>query len=984
MRLYKRFLCLALSMTMLLGAMTVHAHEAGTSDGAQNSNGNYQGMPAGVPPENVITRYGVGYRFYICPDLSKICVDGHLIAADAAAGVLDELAANSKVMWGNIPATSVNMWNYATGSATTISNDPSGVRGIPGLSGFNIVGTDFLGATYSSVLDAAFQGAGDEATFRQICSYFGVSLDDVSHAAIVCEPFYVCASQGDSILFAVTYQQARSGAAAGRGGAGAFHWMRQPGTSLNSLTDWSGDGSNGFTCKIHKLGDIWQTIAPGGAVADSTRRSANSGYHFYGPGVGNPPPETPSPPVLETEEADLVLDDYELNHMYESVFEQKRNIGNRDWLKIRGDMWSCDPNSYTVVSDECTSRNSYDTTKHYDVVVSESTASGPIVSKDNGLGTDKVILKRVTNKRSEWKAGVTYNTEGMSPQVIDYSINLTRDLFADARVYSNFSPQTCSTDWLQTILGLTADDKVVTKAIVLNKRNSKQLLDRRLDDSFTWRGVYKITGGTTQWDTEDAHANDCGGHGGDEDGHGKWYHSGVDYKAKKNNGVPGILIPGDGETRPAFKLDVHSIAYKYQTEPMPPGVSNKTKERLTMVTTSKGNGADKVPTPYKYSLVRPTGVTIKYFPEVPMLTGVTPGPTWTPPEFKTVKTIGEEQRSSLSSMLCIYRIISDSSYDVKGTCYSDTSVGGSAGLGSQSAGRVALTAGGDFTVKSDTRLTLNLYGYAIDVVDKTDSEWASRFNSVDVKGDWGNGNTKNELLGSYMDWVTEMLRPKNYQADFTMKLGGKVYNTFSATVGGFTSTPSQSREDGVYYLSFKHGALEHDDQYTSLVNKIKDDYGDADDLWAMSTIETAVTNAIEHDKSAANKSQAQVYGAGVAQLGDSTHWYDEEVRTIVVRRFYTPPAAFKDIIAHDKMDLGTASANFDDFNGSFDLTLYFSNSNITCLEDIELYGDANSVGDTLENSLNRSLASGGVVIQGVHVKGADFRVTQSTTATGNH
>ena len=72
-------------------------------------------------------------------------------------------------------------------------------------------------------------------------------------------------------------------------------------------------------------------------------------------------------------------------------------------------------------------------------------------------------------------------------------------------------------------------------------------------------------------------------------------------------------------------------------------------------------------------------------------------------------------------MLLLYRLESADS-DARGTVYTDTAVGGAASLGTN---KVALTAGGDFTVKADTKMTINLYGYALDIIEPSDVPLAS-------------------------------------------------------------------------------------------------------------------------------------------------------------------------------------------------------------------------------------------------------------------
>ena len=140
----------------------------------------------------------------------------------------------------------------------------------------------------------------------------------------------------------------------------------------------------------------------------------------------------------------------------------------------------------------------------------------------------------------------------------------------------------------------------------------------------------------------------------------------------------------------------------------------------------------------------------------------------------------------------------------------------------------------------------------------------------------------------------------------------------------------------------------------------------------------AVIKSIEHDNSSENKSQAQTIGRDQVQLGSSSHWYDEEVRTIVMRRFMTPQGTFKDIIAQDKMDIGNAMEGNAIQNGQFRLTLWFDAGVYT-----KSGGGVYIPGPGSDNKSD-ALTSGNIILSGVHITQADFQLTNSTTATGRH
>ena len=92
----------------------------------------------------------------------------------------------------------------------------------------------------------------------------------------------------------------------------------------------------------------------------------------------------------------------------------------------------------------------------------------------------------------------------------------------------------------------------------------------------------------------------------------------------------------------------------------------------------------------------------------------------------------------------------------------------------------------------------------------------------------------------------------------------------------------------------------------------------------------AVLNAIESDRAEINQSQS-----GTKNLGNDLSWYDEEVKTIVIRRYSTTPVTIRGIVAQDKLDFAIC-----------------------------------------RNALN----SGDIIINKAYISGADFVVPNSTTS----
>lgn len=336
--------------------------------------------------------------------------------------------------------------------------------------------------------------------------------------------------------------------------------------------------------------------------------------------------------------------------------------------------------------------------------------------------------------------------------------------------------------------------------------------------------------------------------------------------------------------------------------------------------------------------------------------------------------------------MTLYRM-TGASDAVKGVVYSDTAVGGDAGRQSQSGNKIALTAGGDFTVKADTNMKINLYGYALDLIEPGDTGYDTVTLNNDVKAGWGNSGSRAKLMEAYQTWAAAMLNPRNYQADFEMTIGNKSYNSFSATVGSFGAKASQSTETGQYNLHVKHGDIVHNDGYNAFISQLASDYGcdtaKAEEIFEASEMKQAIIKAIEHDNSSLNQSEpvGSTESALVSQiggLGNENHWYDEEVRVFVIRRFMTPAATINNVIAQDKMDIGTAMESLtSDQLGQFNLNVWFHGNCYT--REVEEYRPS-----TGSDNKASAIAAGDLIVAGVRVSGADFNITSSTTATGRH
>lgn len=340
--------------------------------------------------------------------------------------------------------------------------------------------------------------------------------------------------------------------------------------------------------------------------------------------------------------------------------------------------------------------------------------------------------------------------------------------------------------------------------------------------------------------------------------------------------------------------------------------SNGMTENLTI-------GSEK--TGYATAYVKNSETVLSFYPEVPMQAMEYSGDTITSSDsvaIKRVLTIGEEKRNAYSSSLYLFTIKRDKTTssdddDLSGTTYSDTAVGGS--KASKISDMVTLTAGGDFGVAvKETGFSLNLYGYSMDVInsDEDDSmlvaqsgvkDMASGLeNTQDVSinytdivkdgsnvyADWGNSTDADSMKDEFKNWVTAMLKPENFKADMEMQLykGGTEDRLRGSSVTNFNTTLGKlsDGEDGenmTFPLTVRHGEVVKytidangnqtttlDSNYEKFISQLADDYGlgdedrttrfeKAENLFKASGLYTSIIDAIESDKSTANKSLSQ-------------------------------------------------------------------------------------------------------------------------------
>ena len=724
---------------------------------------------------------------------------------------------------------------------------------------------------------------------------------------------------------------------------------------------------------------------------DGTVTTVNVGYTIYVLVLNN----------MSKIDGDLTLQDYELNYVYPDAVS--KSTGINQYCKLGKNLWTIDKDIFTEVTCSLCENivGKLYNTKNYEVTVYDK-SEGTTVEKDNSLDGTKLLLYNKSNgefaTRNTVKNGFTVDTSNGTDYTVTYGFNLVRSLFGDVRTVSTISTQNISEDYAKKVLGLDYGNKPQSPVKQANAFRHSFADVGTIGDKLRFTAVYKKTGSMTKYTTSNATHTctkpaeyDSEGNKTKDEQHGSAdYHNLVTV----DNALKAFKIGGG--LSPKFELDITSLAYKYSTESIEAG-ENSTKG--VVATRPATDGTSKG---YAFSVVRESSKRLGYYGEVPMRAYEYSGDTINNVSNvteRTVKTMSEEKRVSKSSSLYIYRVKEVSNNKpMSGTTISDTMMA-SSWRGSSSNNKVTVPAGSDLTVKSDSNYTINLYGYSLDLINKSkdgdglklNEDTVIPYNAIiadgsDVYSDWGNMSS-DKLFEEYKAWTAEMLNVHNYQVDLNLTIkksdssSTKEYNNFTAAIGRFSS--HSDSEGYVYPLVIRHGEVDRTEQgYKALIAQIASDYdtteAEAENIFITSGLYTAVLKAIESDSAEINKSQS-----GPANLGNSSRWYDEEVKTMVIRRYSTTPVTIKDIIAQDKLDFGTAQ-DADAFNGrgyglntkagsaTWTATIFFGKE-AGGLEDLVIY-------DPVKKNESNALNSGDIIINKAYISGADFVVPNSTTS----
>lgn len=726
-----------------------------------------------------------------------------------------------------------------------------------------------------------------------------------------------------------------------------------------------------------------------------------------------------------TELEDWFLNKY-TNNILETAYKQAHSGGAFNFgINTTHTVWK-DSSCYAKA--DCGANLLVRTNKDYETTYKLS-ASGTEIAYDTSMKKYYYPASASTTFNgadSIYKYPVTINTKTYDgARNIDYAFNFVRSATGDVRsisgiTYSNYNEIGDASD----ILKMKSNFGVVPTTVKTTDVG-KRKISGTITESFTFSAIFNRTGSEN----------------GYKDGasaiHGGWanYHTyGTPQEVKDNvtgevTKVPNVCramyylnepvasknagLVFNVSTSHKFTYTLTGIAYKYQTAELAEGKNSLLGDKDVhgvATNANKPTGATKKDTnEYRYATVnRNSNVSLNFYPENYMVCKIG-GTVFDTAPYQYVTVMSEVKRKAQSSSLYLVKVNTDVADDstITGSTYSDTMQGGTSSLGNN---KVSIPAGSDVTVLADpTNVKIDLFGYALDIIDgskdsvmKTGSHSSLSYGSV-VKSDtnvasaWGNaGDHADKLKSNFTTWADNVMKVENFGADFVLDVNNNTKGAnFSATVGKVNHT-SGAVEDGVYNIVVENGAIvESARAYQNMITQIAADYDcsydEANALFKDSQIYTSILNAIESSTSSFNTSgeTTGVAESWTSTLGNGNNWYDEKVRTFVIRRYTNLGNTLSDITATDKLDYSlvptgnnsgkeNASAGTT-YDAKWSLNIFFNSAKKSDLDKL-IFENGTYFDPSTNTDVTGANNAYTVLINKTPVKNADFLIPASSTS----
>lgn len=758
------------------------------------------------------------------------------------------------------------------------------------------------------------------------------------------------------------------------------------------------------------------TLVAGGETIAVGSTTDNHGYVIYEVTLNSPNLTDPEQP-----HGKVALEDWFLNKYIDNIIDtSSRNVNNRTTYRLKMD--------YTDKYNDLTSSD-YTTTlcgasllthvnQDYNIIYTE-TSNGTEVSWDD------LISKKYypaasggtypsTDSRYKFKPNITIDTKNLNGStVIDYAFNFVRASVDDVRSFSGISFSSYASLDSDNLLKMR--DKFGVVPTVKSTSIGKNQLVGTITENLGLTSKFQYADGVgkrAHWTT---HANHVYAHTTVSTDSGDvrvpLYCGPYSYIDRfDNHTCTGLYMNAFPIKKMTYSFD--GLVYKYQTANKEEGknslLGNNDMKALATNANIPTGATKKNTNEYRYATVhRNAGVDIGFYPENYMAYKIG-GTVFDSAPYKYAEVISEAKRTAESSSLYLFKINTDKDSDViTGSTYSDTMQGGTSSMGST---KVSIPAGSDVTVLADTsNIKIDLYGYALDLVNKskdgtmkTGSNSSLSYGSVvksnaDLNASWGNNASSNsdKLKTNFSSWADKIMDINNFAADFTLSVNNTTKGAnFSATIGKVNHT-SGATEDGVYNIVVENGKIVEDKgAYTQLIKQIAADYdcseAEAKQVFTDSQIYTSIMNAIESSNSSSNTSGACTVGAEswTNTLGGNGNWYDEKVRTFVVRRYTNLGNTLSDITATDKLDYGLApngstgkenSSAGTAYDAKWSLSLFFNSAKKADVDKL-LLENGTYYDPSTSTEISGANDAHSVLINNTPVSNADFLVPASSTS----
>jgi hypothetical protein len=433
--------------------------------------------------------------------------------------------------------------------------------------------------------------------------------------------------------------------------------------------------------------------------------------------------------------------------------------------------------------------------------------------------------------------------------------------------------------------------------------------------------------------------------------------------------------------------NVNQSSEKYVTRTRP-----TTQPNTMGVVSSGGETADTGVVNYRTVSMHRSTSTLRFYPEVIMRAfNTASGETIAtiPIPHQEIWVMGERERNIRGSAMYVIRL-DDTAPSVRGQTISDMPAVGTRAnsLSSANGGLPVYYQGSNITLKTEeSDFSFNLTGFAVDIVSQGDNPITSNSSINQMLGWyspktlWGNGGYNPQQ--EFTTWVDEVKDKLNVEISLDVNRNGwgsDIKDDFSVSLTQFDATGLQHNGEAhaVYHIDIANGGIVEGCQgFQQLLSAIGTAYGvnatDARTIFNNSDVGGYILRAIEHINSADNTS--------IDSANGGERWYDEKVRTIVVKEFRANLFALPQALVNGKIDIGwgpnqTSNRVEDLFSNGFQarwlLTAYFEEALSTI--------PGQPFNPRQQATRNTAVGNYLIVVNRLPVADADFVIADATTA----